>query len=532
MGACLLGSSKDSAVVNFITNIGNYPFKVDSISIQGADEAAFSLVSGIPPYNLDAGTNSLTEFRFSPLREGVHSAQIIIFTQADTLRHIIQGIGVQPPLAILENIIDFGDVFIGGIKDTLNVATITNIGSTPITIVGTRHSSPNDSDFVTITGGGSFTLNPGDTASCSLRFSPSFKGRTNGVLEFLYNGTGSPAKVHLFGRGVESSLSVISNSINLGEVYIGEYKDTLQAITIANIGETAVPITNITLRENSPFTLLDGNLPFILQPNDTATISVRFTPQVVGEATDTIQYFFNGVGSPAIVEVFGTGIQLPAEALLITSDISAFAGDTISVPILLQQQQNLLNNNISAFNTDLLFNPTLLFPVDIPFERLDDNTARLQLTLPLTSSDTLTTIRFKVGLGNAEQSPLQLTDVTSIGGTATIATQSGTFTLLGICYEGGTRLLNPDRRGGLRKIAPNPTRQTIKAELLLIERGLTELSLYNILGEKVRTFFRQNAEGNEHLTEEYDISDLAAGQYILMLTTPTFANKEIVYIIK
>ena len=38
---CLIGSSKDSVVVEFIQNVGSWKFRVDSIYFKGADSDAF-----------------------------------------------------------------------------------------------------------------------------------------------------------------------------------------------------------------------------------------------------------------------------------------------------------------------------------------------------------------------------------------------------------------------------------------------------------------------------------------------------------
>ena len=87
---CLIGSSKDSVVVEFIQNVGSWKFRVDSIYFQGADVDAFLLVSGFPKYVIEASQNHFAEFRFTPKRVGIHSAEIVIVTQAETLTQSIR----------------------------------------------------------------------------------------------------------------------------------------------------------------------------------------------------------------------------------------------------------------------------------------------------------------------------------------------------------------------------------------------------------------------------------------------------------
>ncbi|PKL84745.1 MAG: hypothetical protein CVV22_11190 [Ignavibacteriae bacterium HGW-Ignavibacteriae-1] len=197
----LLGTTKDSVVSDFIMNIGTWKFRVDSIYIQGADASAFSLVSGFPEYTIESNKSHFAEFSFVPNRVGLHTAEIVIITQSDTLKQSIIGEGVEPHLQIINNLIDFGTVPYQSQKDSISAQTIKNVSSSPITITSTKHNYPNIVDFSTINGGGSFTLQPGETHLMDLRFAPSSLGRTSGTLEFHYDGVGSPAIVQLFGNG-------------------------------------------------------------------------------------------------------------------------------------------------------------------------------------------------------------------------------------------------------------------------------------------------------------------------------------------
>jgi len=51
---CLVGAVKDTLLNSYIQNGGDFPFRVDSITIEGADAGEFAIVSGIPPFNVPA----------------------------------------------------------------------------------------------------------------------------------------------------------------------------------------------------------------------------------------------------------------------------------------------------------------------------------------------------------------------------------------------------------------------------------------------------------------------------------------------
>lgn len=202
MKECLVAAVKDSVVSDFMQNVGSYRFRTDSIYFSGADPSAFQLVSGIPRYELEPGKTKFAELRFMPKRVGNHTAKINIIAGGDTLIYNITGIGVQPMLQVVNNIIDFGKIKVGASKDSIQANTIKNTGNGPITITKTLHAGPNDVDFTTLSGAAPFTFQPGETAKMNLRFNAKSRGRTSGQLKFEYNGVGSPAVVQLFAEGL------------------------------------------------------------------------------------------------------------------------------------------------------------------------------------------------------------------------------------------------------------------------------------------------------------------------------------------
>ncbi|MCO5251976.1 MAG: choice-of-anchor D domain-containing protein [Candidatus Kapabacteria bacterium] len=424
----LVGSLKDSVVSEFIMNTGSWKFRVNSIYIQGADASAFSLVSGFPKYTIESNQSHHAEFRFIPNRVGLHSAEIVIVTQAETIIQNIIGEGVEPKLQIVNSLIDFGTIYVGEMIDTLQAVTVKNIGNAPFEILDTKHNYPNDVDFSTLAGGGNFILQPGEEALMDLRFSANSPGRTSGTLEFHYEGVGSPAVVQLFGEGIIDSDS--------------------SAITL--------------------------------------------------------------------------------EVL----DAEGYASDAVKVYIVVTDSYLMQISRTESFSLELNFNPSLLYPLDFTMDYIDERNAKIKiedLPVDVETGDTLATIWFRAGLGNAEISKLDLTNIEAIGGNTTITHKDGTFKLLGICYEGGTRLFNANSKAGIASVNPNPAENILEVDLQLNEEGQTELLIYNIQGEKVKELFKQSIATLGVQKLKSDISDLSSGQYYLVLITPTYiATKNLV----
>lgn len=721
MGKVFVGNEKDSVVHEFIINTGSYPFTVDTVFIEGKDKSAFSVFTYSIPGIVNPSKNEPCRFMFKPASPGLFEAQIFVVTQTDTLRQKITGEGVLPVYQVLNNIIDFGVVETGGFKDSIHAATIKNIGIIPLEIKETRHTKPNDIDFSTVAGYGPFVLQPGDTAFLDLRFSPAEEGRTSGMLEFHYDGFGSPAIVQLYGEGIntnpviqynqpefadlicnnssvagfditnkgrknlvinsieflgtnpadyalnavfpiitepdstvtlnilfnpvtagqKSAIMIVKSNadpdsiltiplisrkdsirlftdisvISLGVLCPGEMKDTsLSVINNGNVktgayvtystlletdkefvvdsgGTHSIPLSftgmpdegkicekitvtdsicgrqyeviitgdilkpviqiddltlnaiigsssegNLTIRNVSgrdcilnmdsplqlPFSLKGNPFPLFVPANGQSTISIIYTPDDL--LSDNMSINFNVMPCSTESSALITGETSTASATLYVPDIEAYPGEIVDIPVILKNEQNLRGSNIEKFNVELNFNTTLLAPVDYPCQLSGENAGFVELNnLPadIVAGTSLATIKFKVGLGNSAICNLLLTEAQAIGGTASLSVESGTFRLLGICPEGGNRLINPSGSTQILSIRPNPASETAEIEVELIESGLSKLYISDIMGREVITIFERENFNYGVTNVKTDISSLGAGIFFVVLKSAT-----------
>lgn len=734
MKDCYVGKNRDSVVIDFLYNKGNVKFRVDSIYFEGTDRNYFSLMSGKPPFEILPDGKVSVEFRFSPNSAKIHNAVIVVIIQGDTLRNSISGRGIQAQIVVVNDIIDFGKVYLGKDKDTIKAATIKNVGTAPIVITKTKHNLPNDKDFKTKNGGGSFTLKPDSIAIMDLNFKPSEIGITNGTLEFYYDGLGSPAIVQLYGEGInigpkiKGELTPFSNLIcenetvsevkikNIGgqdltidelsiigdnasdyvvqtttpvtvlpddsalvyikfipkdkgnrtadliiksnseidnELHIGlsaykdsvivvpesytidfgylctddnrdttiviknigtlptyclaEYSDNLHSLinnfvvnqndnfslsfglktnsdnglinekiritdTICNRsfdiavkGEVSVPVVqvenlNVTsligssnegelqitnnskynIIVNSPqnltsqFEVVSPSFPILLQKSGgSQKVRIKYKPDNTVNDTCSAIFGIEQCNFTKVAELIG--YPTISSAKFEIKSISAYSGEEISIPISLVDQQNLEMTGISGINAKFYFNPTLLAPLDYQSIKIDDFTAYIELSnLPLVinKNGLLADLKFKTGLGNAVNSILKLGDITCINGTSNIKVTDAEFTLLGICNEGGARLINPNSGEVLKSIIPNPAVNSINVKYQLSENGFTELLLQNSIGAVTKRFVLSKKENYPVQSMDIDLSDLNSGVYYLIVKTPATIESKSIIIIK
>lgn len=201
MGEEKVGNMKDSVVEDYVVNTGKFPIRIDTIYFENGDADMFGVVSGMPPYTIDPGDAHDVEFRFAPTSVGAKSSNIIVVTQSGALHENIEGIGVDNELEVLTKMIDFGAVWVGTQKDTVE-AVLRNTGRLDFHIDSTVMLGPDKQQFDIINGGGSFDIPAGGNHTMTLAFSPVYAGRTSGQIGFYHSKKGSPEKVDLFGEGL------------------------------------------------------------------------------------------------------------------------------------------------------------------------------------------------------------------------------------------------------------------------------------------------------------------------------------------
>jgi WD40 repeat protein len=414
MKECLVGRIKDSVITDFIVNTGLYPVRIDSLYFTGTDSSYFRLLSHILPMTIKPNDKITLEFGFAPYKNGLHSADIVILTQSDTILQKIVGTGYQPQLSVKAKIIDFGQIEIGNERTFNDTALVKNISGLPITINKVIQMGPDKTQFEILSDIGSFTLQPNEERKLSIKFKTIFVGRTSGQIGLEYNGVGSPAIVGLFGTGIGCNLRIANDS-----AYAGESR----------------------------------NLKLIME-------------KVKSEGMATIA---------------------------------------------------------PNFEITLRFQNTLIAPINNPNWSILNDSTYLTISGKFGTSNEIAQIPVITGLGSVEETSVDIVDfiLKDDAGNKVdydYESESGTFKLLGICPEGGNRLMNPNGKIAISSVKPNPAEDNIEVELELVEKTGYTISIVNCNGQIVRNIIRTNTIRGLAI-ENIEISDLSSGVYNLILQT-------------
>jgi hypothetical protein len=439
---------------------------------------------------------------------------------------------VSPNLDITE--IDMGKEFINKTKDSVINKIIKNNTKWNIRIDSIYIQGPDKDYFKILSYNSEYVLNKNDFSDIEIRFSPTIVKKYNAELIIITQTEKIVSKIK--GEGIDSYFSLLNKYIDFGKVGVGSIKDSL-VLTIKNTSST--PLTILKTKHNLPnindFSTIIGQGPFTLQGGEEHRMTLQFAPTTIGRTSGNLEFHIEGVLSPEIIYLFGEGVENnKVTAVLKTTSHSQFPNKKIDIPVILHSRGSINYNLAESYSTTLGFNPTILHPVNYKYKKINDSLATIDLTnldIKANVGDTLKNIKFMVGVGNAVACELTLSGSQIIGGNSDVSEISGHFNLLGICEEGGTRLIEPNTTSGITHIYPNPVKSNIEIDLSLIEKGYTELVIYDSMGKNVKTIFAHDIEKFGKMKIKKNLSDLPYGIYYLTYKSPTvYQIKKIVVV--
>lgn len=209
---------------------------------------------------------------------------------------------------------NYGGVDIGfGLSNTFVVSNEdTLFGS--LNITSTTITGANANQFVIVSGGAPFTLQPNGSRNLVVRFQPTSLGAKTATLVINSNDPDeNPLEISLSGTGTGTALPSINidpTFYNFGLVNVG--LNTVQTIVISNSASAAamlvVDSTGISGKDEDQFQIISGGAPFTLAPGSSRNVQVRFTPASIGTLIAALKIFNNDPSNPiANVDLEGKG---------------------------------------------------------------------------------------------------------------------------------------------------------------------------------------------------------------------------------
>jgi len=225
--------------------------------------------------------------------------------------------------------LNFGDQSINTTSPPQTV-TITNIGSSSISISGVSITGTDSSDFAQTNICGT-SLAAGASCAINVTFTPNTTGSLSATLTIADSAVGSPQTVSLTGTGTQPTVQLSATSITFGMILVNS-SSPAKPVTLTNTGNGTLSITNISTTGDFSQT---NNCGSSVGAGTGCAITVTFKPTAAGTRTGALSITDNALGSPQTVSLSGTGtvVKLSAASINFGSQKLGTTSAPISVSI-------------------------------------------------------------------------------------------------------------------------------------------------------------------------------------------------------
>lgn len=421
--------------------------------------------------------------------------------------------------------IDMGKVLVGSSKDSVITPFIENTSQAPFAVNTIRIIGPDKSAFSLVSGTPVYTISAFSSSFGEFQFVPNRVGIHNAFVEVITQA--DSVVIPIQGEGIQDAIAQATKIIDFGTIDVFTRKDSLNVTTISAVSATPIQVTNARIEGGSAssFAILSpfaGNTT--ITSTDTLKLDLQFFAQSVGRVQSQLILDHTGVGSPSVITLFGNGRDTAIGNLrIVAPELTAKTNNFLKIPIYLENLDNVTFSSNAIVDFNLRFNSTILTPrtANTPSTIVNgERSVPLSFPLQPDANGVIGTIDMRVGLGNASSTPLSIDSVRVRNSPERIGKRDGLVTIIDICEEGGTRLVNSSTKVGLALMSPVPVSQQIELKLTSAEIGITTIQLYDTEGKLVSELWNGNPIiGDTYLTVR--ASNFPNGTYFLLLKTPT-----------
>ncbi|HEU0036688.1 MAG TPA: choice-of-anchor D domain-containing protein [Kofleriaceae bacterium] len=310
-GTIALGAS--SSVVVQVSNPGDAPLAVASLSISGANAGDFALAPPpTVPTTLAPGASLAVTVAFTPTGHGTRSAQLAIASDAlGTPSKVVglSGSGSGGQIAVTPSTLDLGASNVT-VPSAPKSVVVSNTGEAALTITSIAIGGANAADFAT-TVALPIVVPPGGSTSVPFVFTPSAVGARTATATLVSDDVLAPTTdVALLGDGDSPVIAVSPTSVAFGDVRVGQSAN--QQVVVRNTGTGTLSISTVQLSgpDAGQMTLQAVPLPIVLAPGGSRALSVTYTPSVLGSATASLDVLSDDpVNGTIAVPLAGAGVS-------------------------------------------------------------------------------------------------------------------------------------------------------------------------------------------------------------------------------
>jgi hypothetical protein len=300
-GSVGVGSSASQTAI--VSNHGTENLTITNISAKGSDfEISGFKVSGFSGQMILAPGHTIKlTVTFTPKSAGEFTGNISITTvsKPEQMMATLSGIGANSRLSMSPSAVNFGNVSVG--RPTTQTMKLTDESAGSVLIISTGVSGAGFSISGLST---PQTLTPHQSLIFTVKFDPKTAGSATGKISVV--ASGGAEMIDLSGVGVSSSvgLSASATSITFGNVKVGS--TVTQTVTLKSTGNSSVDISNVSIG-GSGYTFRGVAPHTVLDPGQSAVLSVSFDPKATGSQAGTVTISSNAPNPKMNIALSGAG---------------------------------------------------------------------------------------------------------------------------------------------------------------------------------------------------------------------------------
>ncbi len=268
-------------------------------------------------------------------------------------------LGEGPHITVSTYIINFDSVIVGNSGDTTLATLIKNTGTAKLDVTGMNISGNNSAEFSIIGAFSPFSLQPNETKSVSLRFSPASGGNKTALLNFTSN-SNRDTSVILSGFGGVVIATVSKPIVNFDTT---NTNNPIQStFALKNTGNVDIEILqmDITGTGASFFNVESPAAPFTIESGGSQDINVSFNPVSAGLATAQMNIYIRNMSDSIPVMLNGIAVVSGIEdSELLTWKLLGYPNPSANEVYITFETESQSLYHVAIY--DLLGNPVILF---------------------------------------------------------------------------------------------------------------------------------------------------------------------------
>jgi hypothetical protein len=273
------------------------------LTFTGATPESFAVAAGdAPPWVLPGGGARPLVVTFAPGgRIGAMSARLRLSSNDpddSPFDVLLNGRALGPDVAVMPSPYHFGAWPVG--SRAFRHFVVSNEGPIDLEVSSAALDGEAAGELEITSGGGAFTLAPGEARNVTVFFTPLTGGVKRATLEFASNDPDEGSlRVSIVGVGLEPMIAVEPAAHDFGEVTALAQRD--HDFQLTNVGQATLAGTaEIAGPQAGDFSLVAGGGAFSLRPGVSRAMTVRFRPTSTGARQGALRLTSNDLARPEL----------------------------------------------------------------------------------------------------------------------------------------------------------------------------------------------------------------------------------------